>query len=143
MKAILLSVSIVMFSLTSVQAQTFQSTDWYVFGHGVGCVSMSEIYKLFPYFTGAKTPQEWLDWLRNAPSGTIRDELPHGMTSDSELRPFTEVAKEDAPRGSRVWEDPLFTKTNAVVLVSRKNREGGVVFFRGDLCNALFHPGSK
>jgi hypothetical protein len=104
---------------------------------------MSVMHKEFTYFTGARTPQEWLDRLRNAHSSTIRDELPYGMTSDSELKPFAEVAKEVAPSGPRYWEDPLFTKTNAVVLVSRKNREGGLVFFRGDLCITLLNPGSK
>jgi hypothetical protein len=40
-------------------------------------------------------------------------------------------------------EDPRFTKTNAVTLVSKKDPEGGLSFFRGDLCNALFDRGSK
>ena len=136
MKITLISFSILMFSLTSVQAETFQPTEWYIVGRETGCNSMSEMYKDFPYFEGAKTPQEWLDKVRNAPSGTAI--LFFGKAPvDAELKPFTEVMEEN-PSAEKFSEDPRFTKTNAVTLVSKKDREGGLTFFRGDLCNALF-----
>ena len=61
---------------------------------------------------------------------------------DAELRPFIEVMKEK-PDAEKFSEDLRFTKTNAVILVSKKDREGGLTFFRGDLCNALFNRGTK
>ena len=141
MKITLLSISILMLSLTSVQAETFQPTDWYIVGRETGCNSMAEMYKNFPYFEGARTPQEWLDKVRNAPFGT--DILFFGKAPvDAELKPFTEFMEEH-PDAEKFSEDQRFTKTNALTLVSKKDREGGLTFFRGDLCNALFNRGSK
>src|SRR5271157_6305985 len=94
MKINLLLISILMFSITSVQAETYQPTDWYVFVYHEGCVPMSEIYELFPYFTGAKTPQEWLDRLHNAPSGSAPG-FGWKPPVDAELRPFIEVMEEN------------------------------------------------
>jgi hypothetical protein len=131
-----------MFSFTSVQAETFQSTDWYVFVYHEGCVPMSVMHKEFPYFTGARTPQEWLDKVRYAPSGMSTLLFGDGPQPDAELRPFTEVMQK-VVGAEKVSEDPRFTKTNAVTLVSKKDPEGGLSFFRGDLCNALFGRGSK
>jgi len=141
MKIILLSISILMFSFTSVQAETFQPTDWYVFVYHEGCVAMSVMHKEFPYFTGARTPQEWLDKLRYAPPGTGTP-FGDGPQPDAELRPFIEVMQE-VVGAEKFSEDSRFTKTNAVTLVSKKDPEGGLSFFRGDLCNALFDRGSK
>jgi len=50
---------------------------------------------------------------------------------------------EENPKAEKFSEDPRFTKTNAVTLVSKKDREGGLTFFRGELCNALYNRGSK
>jgi len=141
MKITLISFSILLFSLTSVQAETFQPTEWYIVGRETGCNSMAEMYKDFPYFEGARTPQEWLDKVRNAPFGT--DILFFGKAPvDAELRSFIEVMEEN-PKAEKFSEDPRFTKTNAVTLVSKKDREGGLTFFRGDLCNALYNRRSK
>ena len=142
MKIIALSISILMFSFTSVQGETFQPTDWYVFVYHEGCVPMSVMHREFPYFTGARTPQEWLDKVRYAPPGMSTPLFRGGPQTDAELRPFTDVMQE--VRGAEKFsEDPRFTKTNAVTLVSKKDREGGLTFFRGDLCNSLFNRGSK
>ena len=141
MKITLLLISIFVFSFTSVQAETFQPTDWYVVSHEEGCVPMSVMHKEFPYFTGARTPEEWLDKVRHAPPGM---DTPFGVgpQPDAELRPFTEVMQ--AVVGAEKFsEDPRFTKTNAVTLVLKKDTEGGLTFFRGDLCNALFNRRSK
>ena len=138
----LLSISILMFSFTSVQAETFQPTDWYVFVYHEGCVPMSVMHKEFPYFAGARTPQDWLDKVRHAPSG-MSSPFFRGPQPDAELRPFTEVMQEVAG-AEKFSEDPRFTKTNAVTLALKKDPEGGgLSFFRGDLCNALFNRGSK
>ena len=139
MKIPLLSISILMISFTSVQAETFQPTDWYVFVYHEGCVPMSVVHKEFPYFTGARTPQEWLDKVRHAPPGMSTPFFRSGPQSDAELRPFTEAVA----GAEKFSEDPRFTKTNAVTLVFKKDPEGGLSFFRGDLCNALFNRGSK
>ena len=141
MKITLFSISILMIFFTSVQAETFQPNDWYVVSHEEGCVPMSVMHKEFPYFTGARTPQEWLDKVRHAPPG-MSSPFFRGPQPDAELRPFTEVAQEMVG-AEKFSEDPRFTKTNAVTLVSRKDTEGGLTFFRGDLCNALFDRGSK
>ncbi|MGO8988032.1 MAG: hypothetical protein ACLQGU_00025 [bacterium] len=142
MKITLLSISILMFSFTSVQAETFQPTDWYVFVYHEGCVPMSVMHKEFPYFAGARTPQEWLDKVRYAPPGMSSPFFGGGPQPDAELRPFTEVMQ-GVVGAEKFSEDPRFTKTNAVTLVSKKDPEGGLSFFRGDLCNALFDRGSK
>jgi len=142
MKITFLSISILMFSFSSVQAETFQPTDWYVFVYHEGCVPMSVMHKEFPYFTGARTPQEWLDKVRYAPPGMSTPFFGGGPQLDVELRPFTEVMQGVVGAG-KFSEDPRFTKTNAVTLASKKNPEGGLAFFRGDLCNALLHRGSK
>ena len=142
MKITLLSISILIFFFTAVQAETFQPTDWYVFVYHEGCVPMSVMHQEFPYFTGARTPQEWLEKVRYAPPGMSNPFFPGGPESGAELRPFIEVMQE-VPGAEKFSEDPRFTKTNAVTLVSKKDREGGLTFFRGDLCNALFNRGSK
>ena len=142
MKITLLSISILIFFFTAVQAGTFQPTDWYVFVYHEGCVPMSVMHQEFPYFTGARTPQEWLEKVRYAPPGMSNPFFPGGPEPDAELRPFIEVMQE-VPGAEKFSEDPRFTKTNAVTLVSKKDREGGLTFFRGDLCNALFNRGSK
>jgi len=142
MKITLLSISILMLCFTSVQAETFQPTDWYVFVYHEGCVPMSVMYKEFTYFTGARTPQEWLDKVRYASPGMSTPFFGDGPQPDAELRPFTEVMQK-VVGAEKVSEDPRFTKVNAVTLVSRKDPEGGLSFFRGDLCNALFDRGSK
>jgi len=142
MKITLLSISILIFFCTAVQAETFQPTDWYVFVYHEGCVPMSVMHQEFPYFTGARTPQEWLEKVRYAPPGMSNPFFPGGPEPDAELRPFIEVMQE-VPGAEKFSEDPRFTKTNAVTLVSKKDREGGLTFFRGDLCNALFNRGSK
>ena len=142
MKIIALSISILMFSFTSVQGETFQPTDWYVFVYHEGCVPMSVMHREFPYFTGARTPQEWLDKVRYAPPGMSTSFFGGGPHPDAELRPFIEVMQE-VPGAEKFSEDPRFTKTNAVTLVSKKDPEGGLSFFRGDLCNALFNRRSK
>jgi len=142
MKITLLSISILIFFFTAVQAETFQPTDWYVFVYHEGCVPMSVMHQEFPYFTGARTPQEWLEKVRYAPPGMSNPFFPGGPEPDAELRPFIEVMQE-VPGAEKFSEDPRFTKTNAVTLVSKKDREGGLTFFRGDLCNALFNRGSK
>jgi hypothetical protein len=142
MKIILLSISILMFSFTCAQAETFQPTDWYVFVYHEGCVSMSVMHKEFPYFAGARTPQEWLDKVRYAPPGVSTPFFRGGPQPDAKLRPFIEVMR-DVVGAEKFSEDPRFTKTNAVTLVSKKDPEGGLSFFRGDLCNALFDRGSK
>ncbi|HXX36083.1 MAG TPA: hypothetical protein VEM15_16555 [Thermodesulfobacteriota bacterium] len=141
MKITLLLISILMFSFTSVQAETFQPTDWYVVSHEEGCVPMSVMHKEFPYFTGARTPEEWLYKVRHAPPG-MDTPFGGGPQPDAELRPFTEVMQ-GVVGAEKFSEDPRFTKTNAVTLVSKKDPEGGLSFFRGDLCNALFNRGSK
>jgi len=142
MKITLLSISILIFFFTAVQAETFQPTDWYVFVYHEGCVPMSVMHQEFPYFTGARTPQEWLEKVRYAPPGMSNPFFPGGPEPDAELRPFIEVMQE-VPGAEKFSEDPRFTKINAVTLVSKKDREGGLTFFRGDLCNALFNRGSK
>ena len=142
MKITLLLISILIFSFTSVQAETFQPTDWYVVSHEEGCVPMSVMHKEFPYFTGARTPQEWLDKVRYAPAGMSTLFFRGGPQPDAELRPFTEVMQ-GVVGAEKFSEDPRFTKTNAVTLVSKKDPEGGLTFFRGDLCNALFNRRSK
>jgi hypothetical protein len=141
MKITLLSISILMFSFTSAQAETFQPADWYVLVRYEGCVPMSVMYKEYPYFTGARTPQEWLDKVRYAPPG-MSTFFGDGPQPDAELRPFTEVMQ-GVVDAEKISEDPRFTKTNAVTLVLKKDPEGGLTFFRGDLCNALFDRGSK
>ena len=141
MKITLLLISILIFSFTSVQAETFQPTDWYVVSHEEGCVPMSVMHKEFPYFTGARTPEEWLDKVRHAPPG-MDTPFGDGPQPDAELRPFTEVMQGVAA-AEKFSEDPRFTKTNAVTLVSKKVPEGGLSFFRGDLCNQLFNRRSK
>jgi len=141
MKITLMSFSVLMFSLTSVQAETFQPNDWYVLVYHSGCVSMSEMYQDFPYFAEARTPQEWLERLRAAPPGSITG-FGMNLPVDTELEPFIEVMK-DNPDAENFSDDPRFTKTNAVTLVSKKDREGGLTFFRGDLCNALFNRRSR
>jgi len=89
-----ISIFILMFSFISVQAETFQPTDWYVFVYHEGCVPMSVMHKEFPYFTGARTPQEWLDKVRYAPPGMSTPFFGDGPQPDAELRPFTEVMQE-------------------------------------------------
>ena len=142
MKITLLSISILMFSFTSAQAETFQPADWYVLVRYEGCVPMSVMYKEYPYFTGARTPQEWLDKVRYAPPGMSSPFFGGGPQPDAELRPFIEVMQK-VVGAEKFSEDSRFTKTNAVTLVSKKDPEGGLSFFRGDLCNALFDRGSK
>ena len=129
-----------MFFLTYAHAGPFQPAQWYIVGRETGCNSMSEMYKDFPYFEGARTPQEWLDKVLNAPTGA--DILFLGKAPvDAELKPFTEFIKQVRP-DAELSKDAPYTKTNAVVLVSKKDAEGGLIFFRGDLC-AMVYPESK
>ena len=103
---------------------------------------MSVMHKDYPYFTGAITPEEWLDKVRYASPGMGSPFFRGEPQPDAELRPFTEVMQEVAG-AEKFSEDPRFTKTNAVTLISKKDPEGGLSFFRGDLCTALFDHGSK
>ena len=113
MKIAILAIFILMFSFTSVQAETFQPTDWYVFVYHEGCVPMSAMHKEFPDFQGARTPQEWLDKVRYAPPGMSTPFFGDGPQPDAERRPFIEVMQK-VVGAEKFSEDPRFTKTNAV-----------------------------
>jgi len=125
-----------MLSLTSIQVQAFQDDEWYWIYHASVCVPLSEMYKEFPYFKGARTPQDMLEKVRNAPPGEDMG-FDHTLPIHAELKPFVEFI-EKTPDVYESFKDPRITKANAVGLVVRDKPQDFVLFFfRGDLCKAL------
>ena len=136
MRIISISILLLMLALTSTQVQAFQETEWYWIYHASGCVPLSEMYKEFPYFKGARTPQDMLE--------KVRDALPnenkgfyHTSPIHVELKPFVEFI-EKTPDAYQSYKDPRINKANAIGLVVRdKPQDFVLIFFRGDLCKVL------
>jgi len=142
MKTTLISISILMILLISIQAEAFQETEWYWIYHASGCVPLSEMYRDFPYFIGARTPQDMLEKVRNAPPGVDMGFSP-SLPLNAELQSFVDVIKK-IPGAYQFYKDPRINKANAVALaVKEEPQDFMLFFFRGDLCNALFGSGSK
>jgi hypothetical protein len=144
MRIITILILALMLSLTSIQVHAFQETEWYWIYHGSGCVPLSEMYIEFPYFTGARTPQDMLEKVRTATSGEdIHPGFSPILPIRAELKPFTEIVAK-TPSVYQIYKDPRITRGNAVVLVVREEpQDFALLFFRGDLCNALFSSGPK
>ena len=144
MRTVLISMSIFVFLLISSQVQAFQDTECYWIYHGSGCVPLSELFREFPFFTGARTPQDIVEKVRTATSGKdIHPGFSPSLPIHAELKSFVEVV-EQIPGASQAYKDPRITKANAVALIVKERPEDFVLFFfRGDLCNALFGSGSK
>ena len=144
MKTTLISISILVFLLFSVQAEAFQGTDWYWIYHGSGCVPLSELYREFPYFAGARTPQDILEKVRNVTSGEdIHPGFSPILPIRAELKPVTEIVAK-IPSVYQIYKDPRINEANAVALVVREEPQDFMLFFfRGDLCNALFGSGPR
>jgi hypothetical protein len=142
MRTTLQSISILVFLLFSVQAEAFQETDWYWIYHGSGCVPLSELYREFPYFAGARTPRDILEKVRTATSGeNIRSGFSPILPIREELKPVTEIVAK-IPRVYQIYKDPRMTRENAIALVVREEPQDFMLFFfHGDLCNALFGSG--
>ena len=142
MRIIAISISILMLSLTSIQVQAFQEAEWYWIYHGSGCVPLSEMNSEFPLFTGAKTPQDMLEKVRNAPPGKDTG-FSHSLPANAELKSFAEIVAQ-TPGASQFYKDPRITKANAVALVVQDRPQDFMLFFfRGDLCKALFGSGPR
>ena len=142
MKYTLISISILMILLISIQAEAFQETEWYWIYHASGCVPLSEMYRNYPYFIGARTPQDMLEKVRNAPPGVDMGFSP-SLPLNAELQSLVEVIKK-IPSVYQFYKDPRINKANAVALaVKEEPQDFMLFFFRGDLCNVLFGSGSK
>jgi len=142
LRIITISILILMLSLTSIQVQAFQEAEWYWIYHGSGCVPLSEMNSEFPSFTGARTPQDMLEKVRNAPPGKDMG-FSHSLPINAELKSFVEIVAK-TPDAGQLYKDPRITKANAVALVVKDRPQDFMLFFfRGDLCNALFNRGSK
>ncbi len=144
MKTTLISISILVVLLFSIQAEAFQETEWFWIYRESGCVPMSEMYREFPYFTGARTPQDMLDKVRTARSGEdIHPGFSPILPIRAELKSFTEVM-DKVPGANQFYKDSRITGENAVALVVKERPEDFVLFFfRGDICHALFGYGSR
>ena len=144
MKTNLISISILLVLLFSIQAEAFQETEWFWIYRESGCVPLSEMYRTFPYFKGARTPQDMLEKVRTAKSGEEIDlGFPLISPIRAELKPFAEVM-DKIPGANQFYKDPRITKDNAVALVIKERPEDFVLFFfRGDICFALFGYGSR
>jgi hypothetical protein len=131
--------SILVFLLISSQVQAFQDTEWYWIYHGSGCVPLSELFREFPFFTGARTPQDIVEKVRTATSGKdIHPGFYPKLPIQAELKPFVEMVP-NTPDVYQIYKDPRITRTNAVALVVKEEPQDFVLFFfGGDLCNALF-----
>jgi hypothetical protein len=142
MRIITISILILMLSLTSIPVQAFQETEWYWIYHASGCVTLSEMYRDYPYFVGARTPQDMLERVRNAPPGVDMG-FSSSLPLNAELKSFVEVINK-IPDAYQSYKDPRINKANAVALVVKdKPQDFMLFFFRGDLCNALLSSGSK
>ena len=144
MRIITISILTLMLLLTSIQVQAFQEAEWYWIYHASGCVPLSELFREFPFFTGARTPQDIVEKVRTATSGKdIHPGFYPKLPIQAELKPFVEMVP-NTPDVYQIYQDPRITRTNAVALVVKEEPQDFVLFFfRGDLCNALFGSGSK
>jgi len=144
MRIITISILTLMLLLTSIQVQAFQEAEWYWIYHASGCVPLSELFREFPFFTGARTPEDIVEKVRTATSGKdIHPGFSPLLPIHAELKSFVEVV-EKIPGASQAYKDPRITKANAVALIVKERPEDFMLFFfRGDLCNALFGSGSK
>jgi len=144
MRIIIILILAIMLSLTSIQVQAFQETEWYWIYHGSGCLPLSEMYRVFPYFTGARTPQDMLEKVSTAATGEdIHPGFSPLLPIRAELKPLTEIISK-THSVYQIYKDPRITRWNAFALVVREEPQDFVLlFFRGDLCNALFSSGPK
>ena len=144
MKTTLTSISILVVLLFSIRAEAFQETEWFWIYRESGCVPLSEMYREFPYFTGARTPQDMLEKVRTARSGeNIHPGFSPILPIRAELKSFAGVM-DKVPGANQFYKDPRITRENAVALVVKERPEDFVLFFfRGDICYALFGYGSR
>ena len=144
MKTTLILISILMVLLFSIQAEASQETEWFWIYRESGCVPLSEMYRTFPIFTGARTPQDMLEKVSTIkPGEDIDPRFSPTLPIRAELKSFAEVM-DKVPGANQFYKDPRITKENAVALVVKDKPEDFVLFFfRGDICHALFGYGSR